>query len=57
MKTGEERDRSEPWKIVEDGYRVIARRPRSEIFNESVDPERADEIEAFTEGLMPLDRW
>jgi hypothetical protein len=36
------------WRWVEDGYRVIARRPRSEIWNESVEPELADEIEAFT---------
>jgi hypothetical protein len=42
---------------VEDGYRVYARRPRSEICDESIDPERADEIEEFTQGVMPLDRW
>jgi hypothetical protein len=57
MKTGEERDRSEPWRWVEDGYRVIARRPRSRVFDQSVEPERADDIEAFTEGMLPPDRW
>jgi hypothetical protein len=40
MKTGEERDRTDPWKWCEDGYRVIARRPRSEIFDQSIDPDR-----------------
>jgi hypothetical protein len=57
MKTGETEHRTEPWRIVEDGYRVIARRPRSEICDTSIDPERADEIEEFTHGIMPLDRW
>jgi hypothetical protein len=40
---------------VEDGYRVIARRPQ--ICYESIDPGRAEEIEAITHGMMPLDRW
>jgi hypothetical protein len=29
-----------PERTAHNGYRVIARRPRSEIFNESVEPER-----------------
>ena len=55
--TTDQRRREPVWRWVEDGYRVIARRPRSEIWNESVEPERADEIEALTEGLMQPDRW
>jgi len=56
-KTGvhEERSVSQAW--AEDGYRLYARRPRSEVYEESVAPEKADEIEDFTHGIMPLDRW
>jgi hypothetical protein len=60
MKTGRRAPRgrySDAWDWAKNGYRVIARRPRSEIFTESVSPERADAIEEFTEGLMPPDRW
>jgi hypothetical protein len=60
MKTGRREPRgeySDAWDWATNGYRVIARRPRSEIFTESIDPERADEIEDFTHGIMPLDRW
>jgi hypothetical protein len=57
MKTGERERRSEAQAWCEDGYRVIARRPRSEICTESIDPERADEIEAITHGMMPLDQF
>lgn len=39
------------------GYRVIARRPRSETFTESVEPEKAQQIEDFSKGIMPYDRW
>lgn len=57
IKTGERGDNSEAHDWAANGYRVIARRPRSEIVTESVSPERADAIEGFTHGIMPLDRW
>jgi hypothetical protein len=60
MKTGEREPRGEysgAWDWVRNGYRVIARRPRSETFTESIDPDRADAIEEFSHGIMPPDRW
>ena len=45
MKTGERGDESVGHSWAQNGYRVYARRPRSEIYDRSIDPERADEIE------------
>jgi hypothetical protein len=57
MRTGERGEHSEADRAAHAGYRVIARRPRSRVFDQTVDPERADEIEAFIEGTIPGDRW
>jgi hypothetical protein len=57
MRTGERGEHSEADRAAHAGYRVLARRPRSRVFDQAVDPERADEIEAFIEGTMPGDRW
>jgi len=57
MRTGERVEHSEADRAAHAGYRVIARRPRSRVFDQTVEPECADEIEAFIEGTMPGDRW
>jgi hypothetical protein len=56
-RTGERGNHSDADTAAHAGYRVLARRPRSRVCDQAVDPRRADEIEAFIEGTMPGDRW
>jgi hypothetical protein len=57
MRTGERGEHSNADRMAHAGYLIIARRPRSRMCDQAVDPERADEIEAFSEGTMPGNRW